>query len=190
VLHISGESGRKTHNRHAAMVDVLATTEPILFGEIVELEVRRAVERGMLTYPNIRYSGSGEIVEAYVPALLEVERRGIRLWGFTRSLRYARLLRDIGVSVIVSCDQTSPLDVVERARKDDFPLGYSSVGVEDEPPEGTLVTFPVHRVGRVREVVDTPSLCPKVLSDYFDDSRPEGYCQRLCSRCHLEKSRT
>lgn len=172
------------------MVDVLASREPILFGEMVEAEVRHAVKLGELPYPNLRFSGSGEVIEAYLPALQEVVKRGIRLWGFTRNLRLAKLVREIGAYVIVSSDKTSPQEYVDRARREGFPLAYSSSGVEDQPPVGTLVTFPVHRLGRVLEVVDTPTLCPKVLSDYFTDSRPVGYCQRACQRCHLQRAAT
>ena len=182
-----GRQATGLHNRHAAMVDVLAKKEPVIFGEAVELEVRQLVERGSLAYPNVRFSGSGEVIEAYLPALQEVVRRGIRLWGFTRGVRLAQLLRDIGAAVIVSCDKTSSPEMIARARAAGLPLAYSSTGVDDRPPEGTLVTFPVHRVGRVHEVVDMPNLCPKVLSDYFNGDRPEGYCQQHCSRCHLGK---
>jgi hypothetical protein len=180
-----GHQASKLHNRHAAMVDVLATREPVLFGEAVATEVRKLVENGSLPYPNIRFSGSGEVVDAYLPALQEIAKRDVRLWGFTRNLRLANRLREIGAFAIVSCDKTSPPGFVDQAKREALPLAYSSSGVEDEPPVGTLVTFPVHRVGRVREVVDTASLCPKVLADYFDDFRPEGYCQRFCQRCHL-----
>ena len=149
-------------------------------------KIQKAVDVGSLSYPNLRFSGSGEVTEAHMAALAEVSRRGIRLWGFTRSLRLAGRLREIGASVIVSCDATSPPRLSEEARREGFPLAYSSSGVADAPPDGTLVTFaPVHRIGRVREVVDAPSLCPKVLTDFFEDHRPEGFCQRFCQRCHL-----
>lgn len=171
------------------MVDALARTYPDLFGETVAVEVHGAVTRGLLPYPNLRYSGSGEVVEAYLPALDQLTRRGVRLWGFTRNLRLAEALRKQGAAVIVSCDRTSPEEFVSRAAAAGFPLAYSSAGVMDIPPEGTLVTFPVHRVGRVREVVDSPTICPKVLADYLDDSRPEAACQRFCQRCHNPESK-
>jgi hypothetical protein len=179
-----GNQASKLHNRHAAMVDVLASTQPLLFAEAVEREVKQAVDRGLLPYPNIRFAGSGEVIDAYIPGLKEVLRRGVHLWGFTRNLKLAQQLRKIGAAVIVSCDHTSAPGFIDEARTAGFPLAYSSSGVEDRPPAGTLVTFPVHRVGRVREVVDAPSLCPKVLADFFDDCRPAGSCQRLCLRCH------
>lgn len=179
-----GNQAGKLHNRHAAMVDVLARNFPALFAAQVTAEVNAAVKAGLMPYPNLRYSGSGEVVEAYVPALRGVHDRGVRLWGFTRNLRLARVLRDMGAGVIVSCDKSSPPDFVEEARTAGFPLGYSSNGVDDFPPEGTVVAFPVHRVGRVREVVDSPAVCPKVLADFLDDCRPEASCQLICHRCH------
>jgi hypothetical protein len=96
-------------------------------------------------------------------------------------------LRRIGVGIIVSCDRTSPEGFAERARGSAFPLAYTSAGVDDRPPLGTIVTFPLHRVGRVREVVDSQSVCPKVLADYLYDSRPAGTCQTQCRRCHLNE---
>jgi hypothetical protein len=183
-----GKQAGELHNRHAAMVHVLAVKEPLLFAEAVESEVIRAVSKGLLSYPNIRFSGSGEMIEAHVPALVEIARRGVKLWGFTRNLKLAEQLRTFGASVIISCDRTSPPSLIKQAQEKEFPLAYSSSGVDDVPPPGTLVTFPVHRVGRVREVVDTGSLCPKVLADYFEDARPRGYCQRYCHRCHLGRS--
>lgn len=179
-----GNQAGKLHNRHAAMVDVLARNFPVIFAEQVTAEVNAAVQAGLMPYPNLRYSGSGEVVEAYVPALRGVCERGVRLWGFTRNLRLARQLRDMGAGVIVSCDKSSTPGFVEEASADGFPLGYSSNGVHDLPPKGTVVTFPVHRVGRVREVVDSPSVCPKVLADFLDDCRPKASCQLICHRCH------
>jgi hypothetical protein len=151
----------------------------------VRSEVDKAVAQGSLPYPNLRLAGSGETIDAHLPALAEVVRLGVRLWGFTRNVRLAPRLRAAGIAVIVSCDRTSAPGFAETARKAGFPLAYTSGGVDDRPPAGTLVTFPVHRVGRVREVVDTPSLCPKVLADFLHDSRPAGFCQRQCRRCHL-----
>lgn len=179
-----GNQAGKLHNRHAAMVDVLARGFPKLFAEQISSEVMAAVETGLMTYPNLRYSGSGEVVEAYLPALQEVHDRGIQLWGFTRSLRLGAKLRDMGAGVVISCDNTSPAGFIEQARKMGFSLGYTSNGVEDVPPNGSVVTFPVHRVGRVREVVDSESVCPKVLADFLDDCRPKASCQLICTRCH------
>jgi hypothetical protein len=179
-----GNQAGKLHNRHVAMVDVLARQYPDIFAERVSTEVREVVENGLMPYPNLRYSGSGEVTEAYIPALREVCRRGVHLWGFTRNLRLAHELREMGAGVIISCDKTTPSETIQKACAQSFALAYSSSGVSDAPPEGTIVTFPVHRVGRVREVVDTPSLCPKVLADFLYDSRPSASCQVVCRRCH------
>ena len=179
-----GNQAGRLHNRHAAMVDVLARNFPELFAERLAAEVGAAVKAGLMPYPNLRYSGSGEVVAAYLPALRVTHSRGVKLWGFTRSLSLARELRHMGAGVIISCDGTSPLGFAEQASAEGFPIAYSSSGVDDSPPKGTLVTFPVHRVGRVREVVDSPSVCPKVLTDFLDDCRPKASCQLVCQRCH------
>jgi hypothetical protein len=170
------------------MVHVLATREPDLFARTVVAEVAKAVSIGRIPYPNLRVAGSGETIDEYIPALSEITRQGVRLWGFTRNLRLAERMRAIGVGVIVSCDRTSSHELIREAGERGFPLGYTSDGVDDRPPPGTLVTFPVHRVGRVREVVDSPTLCPKVVADFLDESRPEAFCQRYCRRCHLGES--
>src|SRR5438552_4629288 len=57
-----GNQASKLHNRHAAMVDVLARKFPWLFGESVAGEVHAAVAEGLLPYPNLRYGGSGEVI--------------------------------------------------------------------------------------------------------------------------------
>ena len=179
-----GRQATSLHNRHAAMVDVLARQDPALFAEHVYAEVNRAVVAGHMPYRNIRFSGSGEMVEKHVPAIAAVVQSGVHAWGFTRTLRVAERLREVGAYVIVSCDATSPQGFPQAPVEAGFPLAYSSSGVNDSPPEGTLVTFPVHRVGRVREAVDTDSLCPKVVSEFLRDERPTSFCQVLCHRCH------
>jgi hypothetical protein len=179
-----GNQAGRLHNRHAAMVDVLARQWPQLFAEVVTAEVFEAVKNGMLPYPNLRYSGSGELVEAYLPALRDLQSRGVHLWGFTRSLDIARALRSFGAGVIVSCDRTSPTDFASVAHSEGFAIGYTSADVNDVPPKGTVVTFPIHRVGRVREVVASDTICPKVVADFLHDSRPKGSCQLVCRRCH------
>jgi hypothetical protein len=179
-----GHQASRLHNRHVAMVDVAARHFPLLFGEIVSCEVNAAVADGRLPYPNLRYSGSGEVVDAYIPALRSVAEHGVFLWGFTRSLSAAVSLRSFGASVIFSCDRTTRAEDIAKARTLGIRFGYTSTDINDYPPEGTVVTFPVHRIGRVREVVDTASLCPKVLADFLDDCRPAGSCQFTCRRCH------
>jgi hypothetical protein len=179
-----GNQASVHHDRHAAMVDVLARKFPELFAEKVEEEVRQVVAEGLIKYPNLRYSGSGELVEAHLPALEMIKLRDVRLWGFTRDLRIAERLRKIGIAVIVSCDKTSSPGFVETASAAGFLLAYSSSGVDDAPPARTVVTFPVHRVGRVKEVVDATTICPKVLADFLDDARQQSTCQLVCNRCH------
>ena len=170
-----------------ARVDVLARKEPRLFSDLVVQEVSDAVRAELLPYPNLRYSGSGEVVAGHIDSLANVSKRGVKLWGFTRTIAMASALREIGASVIVSCDRTSPEGLIEAANTGEFPLAYTSSGVDDRPPDGTIVTFPIHRGGRVREVVDVSSLCPKVVADFLNDSRPKGSCQTHCQRCHLRK---
>lgn len=179
-----GNQAGRLHNRHAAMVDVLARQWPRLFAEVVADEVAVAVKNGQLPYPNIRYSGSGELVDAYLPALSALQGRGVHLWGFTRSLDIARSLRSFGAGVIISCDRTSPPELASVALREGFAIGYTSADVDDMPPKGSVVTFPIHRVGRVREVVASDTTCPKVVADFLHDSRPKGSCQWVCRRCH------
>ena len=81
-------------------------------------------------------------------------------------------------------EKTSPPDLFSSAREFNFPFGYTSTSVDDLPPEDTIVTFPLHRIGRVREVVDSDTVCPKVLADFLDDFRPPASCQDHCRRCH------
>jgi hypothetical protein len=183
-----GNQANRLHNRHVAMVDALARSFPHLFGAAVAREVHEAVHDKRLPYANLRYSGSGEVVEAYIPALRQVCERGVHLWGFTRSVNMANALRELGAGVIFSCDRTTPVADLSTATMQGFPLGYTSADVNDRPPAGTVVTFPVHRVGRVREVVDCSSICPKVLADFLHDCRPPASCQQVCQRCHRPES--
>jgi hypothetical protein len=166
------------------LVDTLARNFPQIFGELVAREVYKAVDDGQIPYPNLRYSGSGEVVLEYIAALTCVIARGIHLWGFTRDIQIARALRQIGAGVIVSLDKTSAPELAKAAVEERFGIAYSSSGIEDLPPPQTFVTFPVHRIGRVREVVDASSICPKVLADFYAEHRPAGYCQAACHRCH------
>jgi len=180
-----GNQAKPNHDRHVAMVDVLARSYPQLFGELVFEEIAVLVAKDILPYPNLRYSGSGEMTRAHLPALRAVHDRGVRLWGFTRSLVIAVRLREWGVGVLLSCDRTTNAIVVERALSLGIGLAYVSADVSDVPPRGTVVTFPIHRGGRVREVVEADTLCPKILDDFFFDMRPGGSCQSRCTRCHL-----
>lgn len=184
-----GRQATDLHNRHAAMVDVLARKFPGVFGEKVAEEVGKAESAGQIPYKNIRFSGSGEMTDKHVEAVRQVVLQGVHAWGFSRSLKVAAQLRELGAFVIISYDATSPKQFVQEAVAEEFPLAYSSSGVADIPPEKTLVTFPVHKVGRVHEVADVASLCPKVLSEFFHDERQHSFCQKHCRRCHFGKSK-
>lgn len=181
----SGFQATDAHSRHVALVDFFARRYPVYFADKVALEVAQGVSEGRLAYKNLRYSGSGEISLSHLPALKLVLQHGIHLWGFTRDITIALELRNLGAATIFSCDATSAPNAVDTALRHKLPIAYVSSGVDDFPPFDAFVVFPVHRGGRVSEVVDHPSLCPKVLFDFFHDSRPLGSCQTSCLRCHL-----
>jgi hypothetical protein len=171
--------------RKVAIVDACASKFPKLFAEKVAEEVASYVRQGKLPYPNLRYSGSGELREAHLPALLALKHdHKIVLWGFTRNLNIAAALKSVAISAIFSCDRATPPDAIRQALRLGLSLAYTSTGVDDNPPAGTSVTFPLHRGGRVSEVVDSITVCPKVLSEYLSGHREEGTCQAVCQRCH------
>lgn len=181
---LSGHLASEAHDQKVAMVDLAARRAPEEFARKVAAEVKRAVEKGRLSYPNLRYSGSGEVAEAHLEALRGIRDLGVSLWGFTRRVVVAEGLRSTGAHVLVSCDSSTPIRLVHDAAERGFELAYISTGVEDLPPEGTRVTFPVHRVGVVREVVDHPSVCPKVVDEFLHGVRRSQWCQLSCHRCH------
>jgi hypothetical protein len=166
------------------MVDELARSHPSLFAASVTGEVQNAVAQGILNYPNLRYSGSGEMTRAHLPALKRVAENGIHLWGFTRQLDLVEPIWAIGASALFSCDRSTPTSAMDKARAIGVGLAYTSSHVEDVPPPEAVVVFPLHRGGRVKEVVDSDSLCPKVLEDFMYDQRSERFCQEKCHRCH------
>jgi len=166
------------------MIDVAARKVPEVLAKKAASEIASLVKSGRLAYPNLRYSGSGEVAMPHLRFLDCLAKLDVHLWGFSRRLKVARSLRRIGISVIFSCDITSDPAIVAKARQEGFPLAYTSVGVDDTPPDATLVTFPLHRGGHVSEVVDAPSLCPKVVEEYLEGARRTGWCQRRCNRCH------
>jgi hypothetical protein len=177
--------GGRARSMRAAATDQLARQFPSLFADAVASEVFAHVEAGRMPYANLRFSGSGEVHAAHIPALVELRARGgVRLWGFSRSIDVARQLDEAGICVLFSCDLTTPPARVKSARALGLKLAYTSTGVNDPPPLGTFVTFPVHRSGRVKEVVSADSLCPKVVEEYLDGKRREGACQWRCTRCH------
>ena len=180
--HIGGSTQRSLR---AAITDRLARDYPELFAEISSREIRQFVDKGRIPYPNIRFSGSGEIHLSHVPALLALKARSVHLWGFSRNIRVATLLNREGVSVLFSCDATTPFDRLKDAQDSGLNIAYTSTGVDDVPPAGAFVVFPVHRSGRVREVVDSEKLCPKVVQEYMEGKRKKGACQFSCTRCHM-----
>lgn len=179
---IQGRHAAASHHRKVALADAAARCIPDVFVERVVDELNEALHRGAISDLNLRYSGSGEMTVHHLPALRALDKQGVRLWGFTRNLVVAVALRTAGIAVIFSCDATTRPADIRRARDSEIPLGYTSTGVDDLPPRGTLVTFPLHRSGRVPEVVDTPSLCPKVVEEYIEGRRRPGLCQS-CRRC-------
>lgn len=176
--------GADARSIKAAVSDRLARDFPDLFADVVVNEVHELVDGGALPYPNLRVSGSGEAHIAHVPALARVKDRGVQLWGFSKSIKIALEMRKIGASIMFSCDATTPRSKLDEAIKNGFALAYTSIGAGDHPPVGTTVTFPLHRSGRVREVVDTPTVCPKVVEEFFNGKRRQAACQSLCRRCH------
>ena len=175
-----------SHVRKVAMVDALAVEWPGLFAKTVVAEVGRAVASGAIPYPNLRYSGSGELRMQHLEALANISAAGITLWGFTKNIAIARALRSLKISVIFSHDCTTDRAVLSTAVREEIPLAYISSGVDDRPNHPCVVVFPLHRSGRVGEIADVPMLCPKVVHEYLNQVRPAGSCQIVCQRCHAQ----
>lgn len=182
-----GPLAGKGHHRRVALVDQASKECPDTLAEAIDEEVTTAVREGLISYPNLRFSGSGEAAEHHIALLGNLSTRGIKVWGFSRNLSVAKMLRKQGVFVQISTDRTTPRDFVAKALEAGFSLAYSSTDVSDLPFDGTRVVFPLHRSGHVREVVDTPNLCPKVVEEFFQQARRPGYCQALCHKCHGRK---
>lgn len=180
-FHVTPAQARKV-----ALNDVLARRVPHAFANRIATCIMSEVRRGTLPYPNLRYSGSGEISLAHVSAIEDIASRGVRLWGFTKNPQVAEALHRASVPVIFSSDRTTPADHLSIPRSLGIPLAYSSAGVDDLPPPGTVVTFPVHISGRVTEAADHPSLCPKVVEEFLHGDRTPAWCQTRCQRCHLK----
>jgi hypothetical protein len=176
--------GGAKRSKRAAMTDSLARNHPLLFAEIVAAEVNKLVLTRDISYPNLRFSGSGELHAAHLPAMFMLKDRGINLWGFSRNIRTAIELRKHGISVLFSCDFTTPVNKIHKARRNGLRLAYTSMGVSDIPPDGAFVTFPLHRSGKVREIVLADSVCPKVEQEYLEGKRMRAACQTKCTRCH------
>lgn len=170
--------------RKAALVDVYAERHPNAFADRVVVEVRELVRRGLLRYFNVRFAGSGELRLQHIPALECLAANGIRAWGFTKNAAVYLRLRKSRIACLFSCDATSDREALRSVLSAGGLLAYTSTSARDLPPEGSFVTFPVHVSGRVTEVADHPTLCPKVLEEYFDGTRREAWCQARCLRCH------
>ena len=183
-----GHQSFSAHHRKVALIDAASKNAPHALARKCVSEIKTAVTAGRLSYPNIRFSGSGEVMPHHLVFLKLIAEYGVQLWGFSRNLKIANQLRTLGAAVHISCDQTTDPGLIKKARQQGFPLAYTSIGVHDKPPEGTNVTFPLHRSGRVREIVDSSSLCPKVINEYFNQQRAAGSCQKICTRCHKMES--
>ena len=179
-----GPLANQSHHKKVALNDVLAKKFPQLFASKVVKEVNKAKDKGEISYPNLRFSGSGEASKHHVEALGLINSAGVSVWGFSRNIVVANKLRDVGVYVQISCDKTSSSSFITSAIAGGFSLAYTSTAFDDTPPIGTNVVFPLHRSGRVSEVVDTAGLCPKVVEEFFSQQRRPRYCQAFCNRCH------
>jgi hypothetical protein len=183
-----GRQSSSAHHEKVMLVDQLAQQQADLFADTVAAEVSEAVSKGLIKYANIRVSGSGELTERHVPALLALSARGVHVWGFTKRLKVWAPLTAGGIELLFSVDSTTPRQVQDDAASLGARFSYTSTGVTDVPPDRTVVTFPLHRGGKVREVVDSGSLCPKVVEDFYYGNRMPGWCQARCQRCHLAKT--
>ena len=179
-----GRLALSAHHKKVALTDVASVRLPQMLADKVFAEVVELVRVGSLPRPNLRYSGSGEVALHHVDFLRRLSHLGVHLWGFSRNLAVARELRAIGASVLVSCDRTSSSAFIRKAVASGFKLAYTSIGVSDVAPRNSLVVFPLHRSGTVREVADAPELCPKVVEEFFNGERRAGSCQLRCTRCH------
>jgi hypothetical protein len=179
-----GHQASKAHSRKVALIDVCAKRLPNALAEKISNELFVYLEKGLIQYPNLRFSGSGELAKHHLDLIEILISKKINLWGFSKNLKLASSLRALGSQVLISIDKTTDARFVEKAIRLGFLIAYTSIGVDDYPPANTLVTFPLHRGGKVKEVVDVSSLCPKVVEEYFHGKRNSGYCQDICNRCH------
>lgn len=179
-FHVTPAQARKV-----ALNDVLARRLPKEFAMRVTQCVRKHVERGRLPYENLRFSGAGEISISHVPALESIQSLGVRSWGFTKNPHVAEQLAGLGIAVIFSADHSTDPCHLGLAQELGVPIAYSSRSISDSPPKGVLVTFPVHISGRVSEVIDHPTVCPKVVEEFIHGIRTPAWCQNRCQKCHL-----
>jgi hypothetical protein len=181
-----GKLAGSAHHKKVALIDAASERVPELLAQKVVQEVEAAVARHVIPYANLRYSGSGEVGAHHVTTLVLIKDAGVRLWGFSRNFAVAEMLRARGVSVIISSDRSTAGSFLRKAVELGFPIAYTSTGVDDPPPVEAFVVFPLHKRGRVQEVVDVNSLCPKVVEEYFYGHREQGACQLRCQRCHRQ----
>jgi hypothetical protein len=179
-----GFQSLSAHSSKVGLVDYCIRTYPEMVVNLIVKEIQALVNKGQLPYPNLRFSGSGEVAAIHIGLLTEIKRRGIQLWGFSRNIKVATELKSAGIHVIFSCDQTTPTHLVDQAIGLQVPLAYTSCNVKDLPSYEVAVVFPLHRGGRVRQVADHMMNCPKVIEEYFDHSRTQASCQNVCRRCH------
>lgn len=172
------------HASKVGLVDYCIRTYPDIVVNLVVDEVQELVKKGRLPYPNLRFSGSGEVATMHIELLAEIKQRGVQLWGFSRNIKVATALKSVGIHVIFSCDHSTPSNVVSQAIRLQLPLAYTSCNVQDLPTYDVTVVFPLHRGGRVLQVADHAMNCPKVVAEYFEHSRKQASCQNLCTRCH------
>ena len=111
----SGSQASEKHREKVAYVDYVARKYPNVFAERVIEEINNHVLKGRLPYPNLRFSGSGEMSLMHVDALSQIRSGGVHLWGFTRNLRVAERLHEIGIAVLFSCDSTTDPRVLRKA---------------------------------------------------------------------------
>lgn len=176
------------HIRKVAFVDYCIKKYPECMVDKVIKEVNIAVEKKKIPYPNLRFSGSGEITHHHLPLIDMLIKNGINIWGFSKNVDIAIKLKKIGASVIFSYDRTSSRDKVHQAISAGIALGYTSSGVFDNPIHKAFVVFPLHKGGKVQEVLDHPKLCPKVVEEFLTGKRNAASCQATCNRCHFPES--
>jgi hypothetical protein len=179
-----GYQSMNNHYSKVALIDIASEKIPKLLAKKISSEVNTVFKNNKIPYPNIRYCGSGEISKKHLKLLNYIKDEGIHLWGFTRNIELGKILKNEDISVIISIDKTSDKKVYTNASDNGLKIAYTSDSIDDVPPKGCHVVFPVHRLGKVKEVGDFESLCPKVVSEFFTGCRKNGTCQNECKKCH------
>jgi hypothetical protein len=179
-----GHQVSAAHAEKVAATDVFCRKYPQEFAQLVAAEVHDAVRRGKLPYPNLRISGSGEISPSHITGLLQIIQENVHIWGFSKNIDLIEILNSQGAHFLFSMDSTTPEIVVAKASSAKVGIAYTSTSVTDHPTLSPKVVFPLHKVGRVGEVVDHAALCPKVIDEYLNGQRMPASCQSTCNRCH------